>query len=185
MGKIERRKDEIEWEQGLFTGEGLDDVDLLQQKEWQREQWDLFFKRVAIKRRDRAKTKLDAIRGEPAAVWGKRGRKRPADKGARFKPPITYPAYVDHQPRQSVLIKYGIDHPRDAAFTFLDFVLAEDKVSVEIGDLIEFQGEEFEVKDVYAQTEAYWVNTEFKFYLLATADRYRPEGDRKVDYGGK
>ena len=143
------------------------------------------FPLVSIKKLDRVKTDLDTLRGEPKRVRAKGGRFRPADKARRFKPPVLCRAYVDHQPRQTILLKYGIDNPRDVIFTFLDFVLEELNVSINVGDLVTFEGEDFELTDVRQPTESYWLNTEFKFYIVGAAQRYRPEGNRRVDFGGR
>jgi hypothetical protein len=176
---------EQEWTADLWTGEGLDDLDLKQQKLWQREMFDQMFALVEVKRLDRDKTQLDTLRGEPKKVWGPGGRKRPADKARRFHAPVRCRAYVAHNPRQAILLRYGIDKPRDVVFTFLDFVLKEDGLDIRTGDLVVFEGEDFELTDVNRQTDAYWLNTEFKFYAVAAANRYRTEGNRRVDHGGR
>ncbi len=173
------------WTPDLWTGEGLDDLDLEQQKLWQREMFDQQFPLVQVKRLDRVKTDLDTLRGEPAKVWGPNGRKRPADKARRFHAPVKCRAYVAHQPRQTILLRYGIDNPRDVVFTFLDFVLTELNVSICVGDLVTFENEDFEITETTRPTESYWINTEFRFYVVAAAQRYRTEGNRKVDYGGR
>jgi len=172
------------WESDLWTGEGLDELDLNEQKLWQKEMFDQMFPLVVVKRLDRTKTELDKLRGEPKVTWGK-GRRRPADKARRFLPPETIRAYVDHNPRTTVLLKYGFDRPRDVIFTFLDFVLTEENIPIKTGDLVEWEGEEFELTSVRRPTEAYWINSRFRFYAVAPGQRYRVEGDRKTDYGGK
>ena len=45
--------------------------------------------------------------------------------------------------------------------------------------------EDFELTDVNRPTDSYWLNTEFKFYAVAAGQRYRTEGNRRVDYSGK
>ncbi len=173
------------WEPDLWTGEGVDDLDLKQQKLWQREMFDQMFPLVQVKLVDRVKTKLDTLRGEPKPIWGPRGRRRPAEKGKRFQAPIEIRAYVEHNPRNAILLKYGFDFPRDVVFTFLDFVLDERDIKLRAGDLVQFEGEEFELTDVRDSTESYWLNTEFNFYAVAPGQRYRTEGNRKIDFGGK
>lgn len=173
------------WLPDLWTGEDLDDLDLEQQKLWQREMFDQMFPEVSVKRLDRTKTNLDSLRGEPKVTWGKRGKRVPADRARRFLAPTLIRAYIDHNPRQTILLRYGFDRPRDVIFTFLDFVLTEEELDIKTGDLVEFEGEEFELSSVRRPTEAYWINTEFKFYAVAPGNRYRAEGDRRVDYGGK
>lgn len=174
-----------EWASDLWTGEGLSDLDLNQQKLWQREMFDQMFALVEVKKLDRSKTQLDTLRGEPKTVWGPRGKKRPADKARRFQAPVKCRAYIDHNPRQAVLLRYGIDKPRDVVFTFLDFVLQELGADITTGDIVTFEGEDFELTDVHRPTASYWINTEFKFYAVAAGQRYRTEGNRRVDYGGK
>jgi hypothetical protein len=166
------------WAQGLWTGEGLETTDLEQAKQFQREQFDLFFPRLPIKRLDRKRTPFDPIRGEPQLRYGPTGRVLPPDRQKRFLAPIYYPTYPDHHPRENTLIKYGMDHPRDAAFTYLDFVLRANNVILVPGDLIEWEGQDFEIKAIQAPTMAYWVNTPFHFYFIAFCDLYRTEGNR-------
>lgn len=173
------------WTADLWTGEGLSENDLNEQRLWQQEMFDQMFPLVTVKRLSFQKTKLDRLRGEPQVTWGRRGRKRPADRARRFEAPVKCRAYVDHTPRQDILVKYGIDHPRDVVFTFLDFVLNDLGVDIKIGDLVEFEGEDFELQTVRKPTESYWINTEFKFYVVASASRYRTEGNRKVDFDGR
>lgn len=178
-------KEEQEWTADLWTGEGLADLDLLQQKLWQREMFDQMFALVTVKRVDRSKTQLDTLRGEPRVAWGKKGRKRPAETSKRFLPPAQCRAYIAHSPRQAILLRYGIDKPRDVVFTFLDFVLTEDGIDISAGDVVVFEGEDFELTDVNRPTDSYWLNTEFKFYAVAAGQRYRTEGNRRVDHGGR
>jgi hypothetical protein len=173
------------WTADLWTGGGLDDLDLAQQKLWQEEMFGQMFPLVSVKLLDRSKTQIDNLRGEPKKTWGPRGRKRPADKARRYKPPVLCRAYVDHQPRQTILLRYGFDRKRDVVFTFLDHVLERDGVDLRTGDLVSFEGEEFEIQSTRRATESYWINTEFKFYVVASGSRYRTEGDRNVDHGGK
>jgi len=173
------------WEPDLWTGEGLDDLDLEQQKLWQREMFDQMFPLVELKQLDRSKTQLDTLRGEPEVTWGRGGVKRPADKARRFMAPVKVRAYVDHNPRTTLLLRYGFDRPRDVVFTFLDFVLEEEGIVLTTGDVVSFEGEDFELTSTRRATEAYWVNTTFKFYVVSAAQRYRTEGNRRVDYGGK
>jgi len=172
------------WAPDLWTGEGVDDLDLEQQRLWQREMFDQMFAMVQVKKLDRVKTDLDTLRGEPKKVWS-HGRRRPADKARRFQAPVQCRAYVDHQPRQTILLRYGIDSPRDVVFTFLDFVLDELGVNIGVGDVVTFENEDFELTEVRKPTESYWINTEFKFYVIGAAQRYRTEGNRRVDYGGR
>jgi hypothetical protein len=143
------------------------------------------FPLVTIKKLSFKNTKLDRLRGEPKVTWGRRGRKRPADRARRFDAPVKCRAYIDHSPRREILIKYGIDKPRDVVFTFLDFILDDLGLKIKPGDIVEFEGEDFELQTVTQPTESYWINTEFKFYIVASASRYRTEGNRRVDYGGK
>jgi hypothetical protein len=172
------------WESDLWTGEGLSNADLAEQKLWQREMFDQMFPLVTIKRLSFKNTQVDQLRGEPSVTWGRKGRKRPADRARRFEAPIKCRAYIDHRPRQEILIKYGMDKPRDVIFTFLDFVLEELHLEIKPGDVVEFEGQDFELQTVHQPTESYWINTEFKFYVIASATKYRTEGNRKVDYGG-
>jgi hypothetical protein len=178
-------KGEKLWQPDLWTGEGVDELDLEQQKLWQREMFDQMFPLVDVKRLDRRKTQLDTLRGEPKVTWGKGGRKRPADRQRRFMPPVKCRAYVEHHPRTPVLLRYGFDRPRDVIFTFLDFVLKEQGVDIGTGDVVTFEGEDFELTSTRRPTEAYWINTEFKFYVVCPGQRYRTEGNRRVDYGGR
>lgn len=177
--------DDTLWTPDLWTGEGLSDLDLEQQKLWQEEQFDQMFPLVSVSRLDRTKTQLDVLRGEPKTKWGRKGRKRPADRSRRFLAPVKVRAYIDHTPRQTILIRYGFDRTREVVFTFLDFVLDRLSLDIRTGDLIEFEGEVFELQSVRRPTEAYWVNTEFRFYAVGSGMRYRTEGNRNVDYGGK
>lgn len=177
--------DEQLWQPDLWTGEGVKDLDLAQQKLWQREMFDQMFPLVQVKRLDRSKTRLDTLRGEPQVTWGKGGRRRPADRARRYLAPVLCRAYVDHNPRTTVLIRYGFDRPRDVIFTFLDFVLEEQGVALGTGDVVTFEGEDFELTASRRPVESYWMNTEFKFYVVAPGQRYRTEGNRKVDFGGK
>ena len=174
-----------QWQPNIWTGENLEELDLKQQRLWQREMFDQMCPLVTVYMLDRGNTELDRIRGEPKVTWGRKGQKRPADRAKRFMPPKGCSAYVDHTPRLLQLTRYGFDGPREVVFTFLDFVLAELNLEIEPGDIVVFENEWFEISDVRQSTESYWVNTEFKFYTVAAASRYRTEGDRKVDYGKK
>ena len=178
-------KEPTPWQPDLWTGEQLDSLDLDQQKLWQREMFDQMFPLVTIKRLDRTKTQLDTLRGEPVVTWGKHGKKRPADRSKRFLAPIQCRAYVDHHPKQVLLLRYGFDYPRDVVFTFLDFVLKEDGIVLDAGDVVSYEDEDFELTAVTEPTESYWVNTTFKFYVIAPGQRYRTEGNRRIDYSGK
>lgn len=178
-------KQQFPWESDLWTGEGVDNLDLEQQKLWQREMYDQMFPLVTVKRLDRKKTNLDTLRGEPRMTWGKDGKRRPPEHARRFLPPVQCRAYVDHNPRTTVLLRYGFDRPRDVIFTFLDFVLKEDGIVIGTGDVVSFEGQDFELTSSRGPTEAYWVNTEFKFYLVCPGQKYRSEGHRRIDYGGK
>lgn len=177
-------KKDIEWQPDIWTGESLDNLDLNLHRKLQREMFDQMFPLVTVKRLDRTKTQLDTLRGEPKVTFGPFGRQRPPDQARRFLPPALCRAYVDHNPRQQVLLRYGFDFPRDVVFTFLDFILKEDGIDIVEGDLVAFEGEEFELMTIRQSTESYWINTEFSFYTVAAAQRYRTEGDRKVDFGG-
>ena len=148
-------KEERPWEPDLWTGAELDDLDLAQQKLWQEEMFEQMFPLVELKRIDRTKTQLDTLRGEPQVTWGKGGRRRPPETAKRFLPPVKCRAYVDHNPRTTVLLRYGFDRPRDVIFTFLDFVLERDGVTIGTGDVITFENEDFELTSTRRPTESY------------------------------
>lgn len=174
-----------EWTSDLWTGEALKGLDLEQQKLWQEEMFDQAFPLVEVMQLDKVKTEIDPLRNEPIMVRGPKGRRKPADRARRFKAPIKLRAYIDHSPRQTTLLRFGFDREREVVFTFLDFVLEREGIIISTGDLVKFEGETFEIQSTRRPTESYWLNTEFKFYVVCSANRYRPEGNRNIDYGGK
>lgn len=139
-------------------------VDIQIQQQWMKEQWLMYYPEYNLLRVDRTNTYVDPLYKETAQ--------------RRYMPAIKVRAYIDTNVSENQLTKWGLDSHRDVAITFLsselaDLEILENNKTFLIGDLIEYDGEYYEISDMVRAGESYWANTNIPFYITCTALRYR------------
>jgi len=141
-----------------------DTRDTVMQKIYLREYAERHFPIVNLIRLDRVETIVDELYVEAT--------------NRRFLQPEKIHSWVNHQPPKKLLGKYGLDQSRDVMFHFTTLELSElgfleNRDDFLIGDLVDWGGDMYEIKDQSRDTEAYWINTNIPFYLVIGADYYR------------
>jgi hypothetical protein len=141
-----------------------DNRDTVMQKVYLREYAERHFPFVDLIRLDRNETIVDDLYVEAT--------------NRRFLDPVRIHALVLHKPSKKLLGKYGMDQSRDVMFHFTTLDLSElgfleNRDDFLIGDLVDWGGDIYEIKDQIKDEESYWVNTNIPFYLAIGADYYR------------
>jgi hypothetical protein len=95
------------------------------------------------------------------------------DRSKTFQPAVQIHAQVNADPPQQLQKKFGLDEERDVVFIMCSFLMEEQDVLPFPGDLIDFDGHNYEVQAFHRRD--YWFNTNIPFYVSIECNRYREE----------
>lgn len=148
-----------------FTFPG--DSDLPIQKEFHKEYFQLHYPQLDLLILDRENTEVCDTYDETEEFI--------------FFNPIKVHAYVEHQPSEQELMKYGIDEQRDVLFHMSTPLLEEqgllsgegDGSAWLLGSRMVFDNDEYEIKSQHRATDGYWANTNVAFVIVVSGLRVR------------
>jgi len=109
----------------------------------------------------------------PLNIYGEPAEGYPRSVSTYYTGVGTVPAYIKLNPEKQILIKYGIDKPRDILIVFCKTLMDASGISPKIGDRIEFKDQEYHITSL--QPESFIGNTQYFLDYGCTGDKVREE----------
>jgi hypothetical protein len=148
---------------GLLTFDAAS-PDITTQLQHQREYWGRSYPLVKLMRIDRDSTQVDELYFEALE--------------RRFQDPVDIKAQIEQNPSRQTLRKFGLIQPREIIFSFStllldDAGLLEDSSTFLIGDLVQWDGDTYEILEQHRPNESYWLATNIPLWFACTCNTYQ------------
>jgi len=139
--------------------------DLRMQMQFQREAWERHYPFVSLIRRRNEDTNVDSLNNEAI------------DPRFDTEHPFQVRGWVEQNPSQQKLMRWGINEPRDVIASFSTVLLDDQNLLAAtsqfmIGWLVRFDDDLYEIKEQHRPNAGYWGGTNIPFYFSCTCSRF-------------